>query len=69
MLAKKRSTCYINDDGVINNKDLGLIQRYLNGWNVEINRSAAEVNGDGVINNKDLGLLQRYLNNWDVELI
>ena len=58
----------VNGDGVVNNKDLGLLQRYINGWTVSIDLNAAEVSGDGAINNKDLGLLQRYINGWNVEL-
>ena len=58
----------VNADGVLNNKDLGLLQRYLNGWDVDIDLRAAEVTADGQLNNKDLGMLQRYLNGWDVEL-
>ncbi len=58
----------VDDDDDINNKDLGLLQRCINGWNVEINLSAADVNCDGVINNKDFVILQRYINGWDVEL-
>ena len=26
----------INDDGKVNNRDLGLLQQYVNGWNVEL---------------------------------
>lgn len=59
----------VNGDDVVNNKDLGLLQRYINGWNVDVNVAVADVNGDGNINNKDLGLLQRYINGWDVELV
>jgi hypothetical protein len=59
----------LNGDGVVNNKDVGLIQRYINTWdNVAINEYAADVNRDGKINNKDLGLLQRYVNGWNVDL-
>lgn len=58
----------VNDDGKINNKDLGLLQQYVNGWEVVVNEKAADVNGDSKINNKDLGLLQQYVNGWDVEL-
>ena len=57
-----------NGDGTINIKDLGLLQQYLNGWDVEIDEGAADSNGDGTINIKDLGLLQQYLNGWDVTL-
>lgn len=58
----------INNDGNINNKDLGLLMQHLNNWDVEIVTDAADVNGDGSVNNKDYGLLMQYLNNWDVEL-
>lgn len=58
----------VNGDGSVNNKDLGLLQRHIAGWDVEIDVSAADMNGDGNINNKDLGLLQRYISGWEVEL-
>ncbi len=58
----------INGDANINNKDLGLLMQYLNGWNVEISVDAADVNRDGSVNNKDYGLLMQYLNGWDVQL-
>lgn len=58
----------VNNDGKVNNKDLGLLQQYLNGWGVSVNKAGADVTGDGKVNNKDLGLLQQYLNGWKVEL-
>lgn len=58
----------LNADGKINNRDLGLLQQYLNSWDVTVNVDGADVNGDGNVNNRDLGLLQQYLNNWDVTL-
>lgn len=58
----------INKDGKINNKDIGLLQQYLNGWDVVVDERAADTNGDGKVNNKDIGLLQQYLNGWEVEL-
>ena len=58
----------VNSDGKVNNRDLGLLQQYLNGWKVTIDTNSADVNGDGKVNNRDLGLLQQYLNGWDVEL-
>ena len=57
-----------NGDGNINNRDLGLLQQYLNDWDVTIDLDACDVNDDGNINNRDLGLLQQYLNDWDVVL-
>lgn len=58
-----------NADGKTNLKDLGLLQRYLNGWYVTIAEDVTDVNGDGKINAQDLARLQQYLNGWDVELI
>ena len=58
----------VNGDGVLNNRDLGILQRYLNQWDVECDTAVADVNDDGKINNRDLGLLQQYLNGWDVTL-
>lgn len=58
----------INGDGSINNKDMGRLQQYLNGWDVTVNEAAADVNDDGKVNNKDMGRLQQYLNGWDVTL-
>ncbi len=58
----------VNDDGLVNNKDIGILQRYLNGWTVDINLYAANVNEDDSINNKDIGILQRHLNGWDTIL-
>ncbi len=58
----------VNDDGRINNKDLGLLMQYLNDWEITIVEEASDVNADGKINNKDYGLLMQYLNDWDVVL-
>ena len=58
----------VNNDGEVNNKDLGVLRRFLNDWDVKIDELASDVNRDGEINNKDLGILRRYLNDWDVEL-
>ena len=51
----------VDGNGRLNNKDLGLMQRYLNGWNVSI-ADEADINGDGTVNNRDFGLLQKALN-------
>lgn len=58
----------VNDDGAINNKDLAMLQQYVNKWGISINVAAADVNVDGAVNNKDLALLQQYINKWDVQL-
>ena len=57
-----------NGDGKVNVRDLGVMQQYLNGWDVTLIESACDVNGDGKINVRDMGLLQQYLNGWDVDL-
>ena len=51
-----------NGDDKVNNRDLGLLQQYLNEWDVTITVAAADLNGDGKVNNRDLGLLQQLLN-------
>lgn len=58
----------VDGSEAVNNKDFGILQRYVNGWVVMIYKVVADVNGDGAINNKDLGVLQRYINDWPVEL-
>ena len=58
----------VNNDGKVNVRDLGLMQQYLNGWDVTMSLTAADVNGDGKVNVRDLGTLQQYLNGWDVTL-
>lgn len=52
----------VDGDGKINNRDLGLLQQYLNGWKVTVNEVGADVDNDGKCNNRDLGALQRLLN-------
>ena len=58
----------LNGDGAINNRDMALMQQYINKWDVQIDEAAADVNKDGSINNRDLALLQQYINKWDVTL-
>ena len=58
----------VNGDGIVNNKDLGILRQFLNKWDVTINESNADVTGDGVVNNKDMGILRQFLNKWDVVL-
>lgn len=57
-----------NCDGRTNNRDLGAMQRYLNGFDMWISMETADLNGDGTINNRDLGMLQIHLNGGDVVL-
>lgn len=58
----------VNGDGTINTRDVGLLQRYLSGWDVIILTEVADVNGDGKVNVQDIAVLQRYLCGWDVRL-
>lgn len=51
----------VDGNGRLNNRDLGLLQRYLNDWGVTVT-AEADINGDGSVNNRDLGLLQKKLN-------
>ncbi len=57
-----------NGDGRVNNRDLGMLQQYLNEYAVAIDLTAVDVNGDGKVNNRDLGMLQQHLNGWNVDL-
>ena len=52
----------LDGNGKLNNRDLGLMQKYLNDWEVDIVEEALDVNGDGKLNNRDLGALQKLLN-------
>ena len=58
----------LDGNGKINNRDLGLLQKHLNGSSVEINEEAADVYYDGKLNYRDLGILQKFLNGSDVTL-
>lgn len=52
----------LNGDGKLNNRDLALMQKHLNDWDVTIVEAAADVTGDGSVNNRDLAALQKLLN-------
>lgn len=58
----------INGDGIINNKDLTRLLKYLAGETVAVVEEALDINGDGKINNKDLTRLLKYIAGEDVEL-
>ena len=53
----------LNEDSVVNMKDLGVLRKYLaGGYGAEkIIIEAADLNSDSVVNMKDLGVLRRYL--------
>ena len=54
----------VNNDGVIDGIDGGLLLQHLADWDVEINLEVADVNGDGVVNGIDSGLILQYLAEW-----
>ncbi len=58
----------VNDDGVVDTKDVTILRRHLTQWNVEINLALADVNIDEAIDSKDATLIRRYIAGWDVEL-
>lgn len=60
----------VNEDGVVNGKDITLIRRFIvGGYDFKINESAADVNEDGRINGKDVTLIRRYIvGGYDIEL-
>lgn len=51
-----------NGDGKVNNRDLGVLQKYLNELETAIDTKAADMDGNGKVNNRDLGQLQQHLN-------
>ena len=57
----------VSGDGEVNVRDYGLLQQYLNDWDVTIPMDAADVTGDDEVNVRDYALLQQYLNDWDVQ--
>ncbi len=57
-----------NGDGKVTKADLLRLQKYLAGWDVEIDKAAADCNGDGKVTKADLLRLQKYLAGWDVKL-
>ena len=52
----------VDGNGEVNNRDMGLLQRYINGWDIVIDIAAGDMDGDGELNNRDMGLLQRRIN-------
>ena len=55
----------MDGNGKVNNRDLGLLQQYLNGNDMSgktFDLTAIDLDGNGKINNRDLGLLQKLLN-------
>ena len=51
----------VNGDGIVNNKDVTRLLKYLAGDDVEVVLFACDINGDGSVNNKDVTRLLKYL--------
>ncbi len=58
----------INGDGVVNNKDLNRLMKYLTDNSTTVVTAALDVNGDGTVNNKDLNRLMKYLTDNTVQI-
>lgn len=52
----------VNGNGKVDNRDVGLLQQYVNEYDVTVHEHAADLDGNGRINNRDLGLLLRLVN-------
>ncbi len=52
----------LNEDGIINSKDVVLLRRNIaGGYDLEVNLSAGDVNDDGKRNSKDVVFIRRYI--------
>ena len=54
----------VSGDGVVDELDVVLLERYLARWPISINEASADVNSDGVIDEMDIVVLERYLARW-----
>ncbi|SDB02701.1 hypothetical protein SAMN02910317_00023 [Ruminococcaceae bacterium FB2012] len=52
----------VDGNSDLNMKDLATLQRYVNGWDVEIDLENSDLTGEGKINMKDVAELQKLLN-------
>ena len=55
-------------DGEITDWDAIIFNRYLAGWEVEIDLSGLDIDGDGEVTDWDAIILSRYLAGWQIEL-
>ena len=59
----------VNADGVVNNRDAMILDRFVAGWDGYgkriVNETAADLNRDEKINNRDAMILDRYVAGWD----
>ena len=51
----------VNNDGVVDAKDVTALRRYLAGWDITIQANSADLSGDGVVDAKDVTILRRLL--------
>ena len=58
----------VNEDGVINMKDVLAMRKYIAGMPVSINEENADCQYDGRINMKDVLILRKFIAGWDVKL-
>lgn len=58
----------LNDDGIVDMRDVTLLRRYVAGWDIDVNVENGDVNADGIVDMKDITLLRRYVAGWDVTL-
>ena len=56
----------INRDGKINNKDVTLLFRHLNGDGVSVDKTACDTNGDGRITISDATEIQKYVAEYEI---
>lgn len=55
-------------DGEISDWDAIVLNRYLAGWNVEIELASADIDSDGEVSDWDAIVLERYLAGWNIKL-
>lgn len=58
----------VNNDDKVNMKDVTILQKYLNFYEVSVNPVSSDVDADGKITMKDVVLIQKYLNGMEVIL-
>ena len=58
----------VDGDGELTDWDAIVLNRYLAGWEVEINSAAADTDGDNELTDWDAIVLERNLAGWDIEL-
>ncbi len=58
----------VDGDGELTDWDAIVLNRYLAGWEVEIDLAKSDTDGDGELTDWDAIVLERYLAGWDIEL-